>query len=91
MKGTEIFLYSQYLDPVKPLESLQFEPIDLPKYSRILECRLIIDPINLKSIARWLMEKVKEYEEQFGNIPPVEGQQQSAEIGGTKGAPPGVT
>jgi hypothetical protein len=45
--------------------------------------QLLIDPINLKSFARWLTGKVNEYEELFGNIPP-ECQQQTAEIGDIK-------
>ena len=86
----EIYLYSQYFDPAKPLEAFDSSFTFPMRYSRILECRLLIDPINLKSIARWLTEKVNEYEEQFGNIPPVEGQQQYAEAGDTKRAAPGV-
>src|SRR5690348_14256433 len=66
----EIYLYSQYFDPVKPLGKFDSSSAYPTRYSRILECRLQIDPINLKSIARWLTEKVNEYEEQFGNIPP---------------------
>ena len=87
----EIILYSQYFDPVKPLETFDSSFAYPNRYNRILECRLLIDPINLKSIARWLTEKVNEYEEQYGNIPPVEGQQQTAKVGDTKKTVPGVT
>jgi hypothetical protein len=75
----EIYLYSQYFDPVIPLETFDSSGTYPNKYTRVLECRLLIDPINVKSIARWLMEKVREYEEQFGNIPPAEDQQKTAE------------
>ena len=86
----EIYLYSQFFDPVMPLGKFDSSSAYPTRYSRILECRLLIDPINLKSIARWLTEKVNEYEEQFGIIPP-ECQQQTAEAGHTKWASPGVT
>lgn len=87
----EIYLYSQYFDPAKPLETFDSSSAYPTKYSRILECRLLIDPINVKSIARWLTEKVNEYEEQFGNIPSAEFQQQTVEVGDIKKTAPGVT
>lgn len=87
----EIYLYSQYFDPGKPLETFDSSFTYPNRYNRILECRLLIDPINAKSIARWLTEKVNEYEEQFGNIPSTECQQQTAEVGDIKKTVPGVT
>lgn len=52
-----------------------------------------MDPVKAKLIARWLTERVNEFEKQFGNIPSVEGQQQAAgiEADGTKKTVPGVT
>jgi hypothetical protein len=49
-----------------------------------------MDPVKMKSITQWLMEKVNEYEEQFGNITP-ECRQQTAEVGDIKKTFPGVT
>lgn len=87
----EIYLYSQFFDPVMPLETFDSSSAYPVKYSRILECRLLIDLINLKSIARWLTAKVNEYEEQYGNIPPVEGPQQTVDVDDLKKTVPGVT
>ena len=68
-------LQKLYFEPVNPLESAQ--PILPTKISRILECRLLIDPVKAKLIAQWLMEQVNAFEKQYGNIPSV-GQQQTA-------------
>jgi hypothetical protein len=52
------------------------------KYSRTLECRLVVDPFNLKAIVHWLTGQLSEFEAQYGNIPtPEERQQREIAIG----------
>ena len=36
---------------------------------RVAECELIIDPMQMKSIAQWLNQKIEDYEKLFGRIP----------------------
>jgi hypothetical protein len=36
---------------------------------RTVEVELLIDPMELKSVHRWLGEKIQEYENVFGHIP----------------------
>ena len=44
-----------------------------------MECRLIIDPFQAKSIAQWLTAHVNAFESQYGHIPsPEELQQKTA-------------
>jgi len=66
----EVVLYSEQLDVARALSSVQ-TPIP-PSVSRILECRLIIDPFQAKLIAKWLTAQVNAFEKQFGHIPSAE-------------------
>lgn len=36
---------------------------------RTIQCRLVFDPFQAKSLAQWLTNNVKEYEKLFGKIP----------------------
>ena len=73
----EVIIYSEHLDPTKALASAQ-QNIQA-KVSRTLECRLIIDPFQAKSIAQWLTAHVNAFESQYGHIPsPEELQQKTA-------------
>jgi len=38
------------------------------KIKRTLQCRLVIDPIQAKSLMRWFKEHIEAYEKQFGEI-----------------------
>jgi hypothetical protein len=66
----EVVLYSEQLEVARALSSVQ-TPMP-PSVSRILECRLIIDPFQAKSIAQWLTAQVNAFEKQFGHIPSAE-------------------
>lgn len=66
--GLESIVYSQERRAEKMLE---FEP-PAPNRMRIrrtVEVELVIDPMQMKAIYHWLGEKIKEYENVFGNIP----------------------
>jgi len=72
----EVVLYSEQLEVARALSSVQ-TPMP-PSVSRILECRLIIDPFQAKSIAQWLTAQVNAFEKQFGHIPSAEELQEKA-------------
>jgi hypothetical protein len=74
----EVVLYSEQLEVAKALSSVQ--TIMPPSVSRTLECRLIIDPFQAKSIAQWLTAQVNAFEKQFGHIPSTEELQEKASI-----------
>ncbi len=38
----------------------------------MLEIALVVDPMQMKSIHKWLENNIKEYERLFGTIPPRE-------------------
>jgi hypothetical protein len=72
----EMIIYSQHVESPKALKSGQ---TNIPlKISRTSECRLIMDPFNLKAIAQWLMGQVDAFEKQYGHIMTAEERQQTA-------------
>ena len=66
--GLEVTVYSEQGD-VK--EALETQPVSANqiKVKRIIECDLIINPMEMKNIHKWLGGKIKAYEEAFGQIP----------------------
>ena len=66
--GLEIVLYSESMNVKKTLET---EQIDASRMilKRTAECEAVIDPLQMKSIYKWLGEKIKEYEKMYGVIP----------------------
>ena len=66
--GLEVVLYSESMNVKKSLET---EQIDANRMilKRTAECEAVIDPLQMKSIYRWLGEKIKEYERIYGAIP----------------------
>jgi len=60
-----------YTDELSGDEALRSVPPDTGKIviRRTIQCRLVIDPVQAKSIARWLSNHVAEYEKEFGKIP----------------------
>jgi len=66
--GVEAVIYSETQDITKVLRT---QPLDPTKIivSRIAECELVIDPVQLKSIQLWINQKVADYEKVFGKIP----------------------
>lgn len=66
--GVEAVLYSERMDVKKTLETQPLEPNRIT-IKRIIECELHIDPMQMKSMHKWLDAKIKEYEKMFGPIP----------------------
>jgi len=64
----EAILFTEETDLTSAMGSAQFNP-SKTEIERILQCRIVWDPIQLKATAIWLNNKVKEYEELFGAIP----------------------
>lgn len=64
----EVVIFS---DEVKLINALSTFNISAEKatLSRTIEARLIMDPLQAKTIAQWLTSHVNEYEKQFGRIP----------------------
>lgn len=67
--GLEATVYSNQRTGMDKVMST--EPISPSRSTlkRIVECELIIDPMQMKSLYNWLDKKIKEYEKIFGNIP----------------------
>jgi hypothetical protein len=63
----EAVIYSDEMDAGK---ALQTQPPDSEKIeiNRILECRLLMDPFQAKSVLEWLQKHVEDYEKIFGEI-----------------------
>ena len=66
--GVEAVIYSETMDVKKVLET---QPLSANRavVKRIAECELIIDPMQMKSVYKWLGDKIKDYEKLFGTIP----------------------
>lgn len=66
--GVEAVLYSEER---RIEEVLQTEPPSGNRTSirRTIEAELLIDPLQMKSIHKWLGDKISEYEKIFGRIP----------------------
>ena len=65
--GIEAILYSESMEVGKVLKT---QPLSVNRMilKRTAECTLVIDPIQMKSIHKWLGEKITEYEKLFGSI-----------------------
>lgn len=70
----EVIIYSEQFEVGEALASPNM--IAPPKVNRTIECRLIIDPFQAKSIVQWLTAQVNAFERQFGHIPSAEEIQQ---------------
>ena len=66
--GVHAVLYSERMNARKALMVQPPEPQRIV-LKRTIECELIIDPLQLKSIHLWLGEKIKTYEKLYGSIP----------------------
>lgn len=66
--GLQGFVYSEELLIDKVLATEPVSP-NRAMIKRTVECELIIDPMQMKSIQRWLNQKIAEYEKIFGQIP----------------------
>lgn len=65
--GVSMTVYSEDSDFTAALETHPISPGRV-KIKRIVECELVINPMELKSIYAWLGDKIKEYEDTFGPI-----------------------
>jgi hypothetical protein len=73
-------IYSQHYEASKAFLTEQ-QPNDPLNLSRVLECRLVIDPATFKNLVHWLTGLLKAFESQYGQIPtPEEIQQKIASI-----------
>lgn len=66
--GVEAILYSETMDIKKVLETQPLS-INRTKIKRVIECELVLDPMQMKSTYKWLGDKIKDYEILFGRIP----------------------
>ena len=66
--GVNALVYSERTDAVKALKTHQPEPQRIV-LRRTIECELLLDPLQLKSLHLWLGVKIKEYEALYGRIP----------------------
>src|SRR5919107_2392859 len=74
----EVVVISDELKATKALSTSTAS--ENPILNRTLECRLVIDPLQAKSIAQWLTAHVSEYEKRFGRIPSAEELQDKSGI-----------
>ena len=60
-----------YTDEIEADEALSTIPpsSEKVKIRRVLQCRLVMDPVQAKSIQQWLTRHIEEYEKKFGKIP----------------------
>ena len=65
--GLEATIYSDSQDFTKTLETEP--PSNRLIIKRIIECSLIIDPVQMKSTYKWWGNQIKMYEKLFGTIP----------------------
>lgn len=65
--GVMMSVYSEESDFTGSLETHPVSPGRV-KVKRIVECELVINPMEMKSIHKWLGDKIKEYEKTFGQI-----------------------
>ena len=77
----EAIIYTDEMVADEALSSMPPSP-EKVKIRRILQCRLIMDPIQAKSLLNWLSNHISEYEKKFGRIPiPSEAKQEKKELG----------
>jgi hypothetical protein len=76
--GLEAFVYSNHLQID---EVIATEPASTEKtiIKRTIECELLADPIQMKSMYNWLGTKIEEYEKPFGMIPSLQDIQSKAQ------------
>jgi hypothetical protein len=61
----EVTIYSQHYEASKAFLSEQ-QPNDPLNLSRVLECRLVIDPSTFKNLVHWLTGHLNAFESQYG-------------------------
>jgi hypothetical protein len=73
----ELTIFSQHYEASKGFESGK-QTDDPLRVSRTLECRLVIDPYNFKTIAHWFTGLLNDFERLYGPIITPEERQQKA-------------
>jgi len=63
----EAIVYTDEIIADDALSSMPPSPEQV-KIKRVLQCRLVMDPVQAKSLLNWLSEHVSEYEKKFGKI-----------------------
>ena len=61
-------LYSESMNAHKTLTTQPPDPNRII-LTRTIECELVIDPLQMKSIHKWLGVQIKQYELLYGTIP----------------------
>jgi len=64
----EAIVYTDELVAKEALGTVSLAP-ERAYIKRTIRCRLVLDPVTAKSIANWLNDHVKAYENTFGPIP----------------------
>jgi len=60
----EMLVFTDEIDP----EELRAELSESLVVKRTFQCRLVLDPVQAKSLLVWLSQQVSEYEKKFGEI-----------------------
>ncbi|MEM2926005.1 MAG: hypothetical protein QW220_06050 [Candidatus Bathyarchaeia archaeon] len=76
----EAIVYTDEMVAEDALATLRGDPSKV-RIRRTLQCRLLMDPVQAKSIAKWLTGHIAEYERTFGKIPTPEEAQHRQEKG----------
>jgi hypothetical protein len=64
----EGIVYTDELEGKEALSTVQLAS-ERAYIKRTIQCRLVLDPVTAKSIAKWLNEHISQYEQVFGKIP----------------------
>lgn len=76
--GIEATIYSEFNIGEEAIKSINIDTMNL-RLKRMIECDLIINPLQMVAIRDWLSLKIKEYESVFGEIPSKEDLQDRLE------------
>jgi len=74
----EAIVYTDEMIADDALSTLATDPRKV-HIQRVIQCRLIIDPVQAKSIARWFNKHIEAYEKAFGKIVMPEEVRESSE------------
>ena len=71
----EVIVYTDELEPDEALAAIPTAR-DKIKVRRTIQCRLVLNPVQAKTLERWLATQIQAYEKKFGKIPfPAEKEQ----------------
>ncbi len=76
----EIIVYTDELEPDEALAAVPTAK-EKVKVKRTVQCRLVLSPVQAKSLEKWLSTQLQAYEKKFGKIPfPAEKEQQGGGV-----------